>query len=264
MGPETPGSSAPVRALVGCSGWSYKDWRGTVYPENMPSRQWFSQYVKLFGTVELNSTFYRLPPPETFSLWRGEAPEGFVFAVKVNSYGTHRLKLLRPSTWLTNYLERAVLLGPALGPNLVQLPPHWKRDTSRLRDFLQFATAASDRLQASFPAGGARWAVEFRDPSWLDEPTYEVLRDNGAALCCHDLVEGHPWLLTARWAYVRFHGPQGSAAKYAGEYGVARLRPPAEVIRAWLEQGCDVYAYFNNDVGGAAVRDATSMAGLLA
>lgn len=251
------------RAYVGCSGWSYKDWRGTVYGEDVPASRWFSHYARMFGTVEINNTFYRLPPETTFASWRAQAPPGFVFAVKVNRYGTHRRKLREAGTWLTTYLERAVALGPCLGPNLVQLPPRWKRDVGRLRDFLEAATTISAKVPQ--PNGTTvRWALEFRDPSWLDESIYELLREHGAALCCHDLVADHPWMLTADWGYARFHGPQGPAAKYTGEYGGPALRRPAEVLRDWQSQGHEVYAYFNNDFGGAAVRDATRLAQLLA
>jgi uncharacterized protein YecE (DUF72 family) len=235
---------------IGCSGWSYPHWRGTVYPQGLPAGQWFSHYSKLFSTVEINNTFYRLPPPATFAGWRAQAPQGFVYSVKLSRYGTHRRKLREPESWLPNYVQRVRELGPCLGPNLVQLPPHWKRDVGRLEGFLDAAaTAAGD-------GGDLRWAVEFRDPSWLDESTYEVLRVHKAALCCHDLVPDHPWLLTSDWAYVRFHGPS-AGSKYTGDYGPTRLAAAATWLRRWQAEACDLYVYFNNDIGGAAVRDAS-------
>jgi uncharacterized protein YecE (DUF72 family) len=248
--------ASPGKAYVGCSGWSYAHWRGTVYDEALPSKDWFSDYARRFRTVEVNNTFYRLPAPATFEKWRHQAPEGFVYALKLNQYGTHRRRLREPQTWLPNYVERAVLLGPALGPNLAQLPPRWKRDTGRLGEFL--AAATSGAVTTSGAAGQKlRWAVEFRDPSWLHEDTYSLLRHYGAALCVHDLLPDHPWLLTADWAYCRFHGPGALSRKYEGEYGPERLAKPARALGDWLGQGRDVYAYFNNDQGGAAVRDAT-------
>jgi uncharacterized protein YecE (DUF72 family) len=101
-----------------------------------------------------------------------------------------------------------------------------------------------------------RWAVEFRDASWLHDEAYDVLRRHGAALCIHDLLPQHPWLLTTTWTYVRFHGPDALEHKYVGRYGGRRLWRPADRVRAWLDQGHDVYAYFNNDFGGGAVLDA--------
>jgi len=243
--------------LIGTSGWSYPHWRGTVYDPGIPAKEWFSCYSRLFNTVELNNTFYRLAPPATFKGWREGAPPGFVFALKVSQFGTHRLKLKDPARWLPQFVERALLLGPHLGPNLVQLPPRWKRDLGRLADFLGAA------CQAGGPERRLRWAIEFRDPSWLDDGTYELLRGANAALCCHDLLPEHPWLLTADWAYARFHGPQATAERYAGEYGAGGLHPAARKLAEWQQQGCDIYAYFNNDSGGAAVRDAACLAHLL-
>ncbi|HUB70432.1 MAG TPA: DUF72 domain-containing protein [Acidimicrobiales bacterium] len=263
------------RARVGCSGWSYKDWRETVYGPEVPAREWLSHYARLFSTVEVNNTFYRLPSAETFSGWKEKAPAGFIFSVKVSRYGTHRLRLRDPGRWLPNYLSGANLLGEHLGPNLVQLPPRWKRNLERLSEFLAFV-AETDRAgstggrkkapRGAKAEGGHKWAVEFRDPSWLHESTYELLADNGVALCCHDMLEDHPWILTTGWGYARFHGPvAGTAAgNYSGEYGKARLAAPSKLLRSWLDNGSDVYVYFNNDVGGAAVRDATCMARLLA
>ena len=241
-------------ARVGCSGWSYTHWRGTFYPAELRSKDWFRHYSGIFATVEVNNTFYRLPRPETFEAWAANAPPGFVYALKVSSFGTHRLKLGSPERWLPTYVERAILLGATLGPNLVQLPPRWKRDTGRLAAFLDAAAARPEPL---------RWAVELRDPSWLHDSTYQVLSDHQAALCWHDLLPDHPWLRTAGWTYARFHGPRAPSERYAGEYGRERLVAPARQLRAWLEEGCDVYAYFNNDEGAAAPRDASALARLL-
>ena len=129
----------PLRgqARVGCSGWVYRDWRGVVYPARLPQRRWFEHYATLFDTVELNNTFYRLPPPETVDKWREQAPPGFVYAMKLGAFGSHRMKLRDAGSWLPNHLDRAGRLGPALGPTLVQLPPRWRRDVDRLDEFLR-------------------------------------------------------------------------------------------------------------------------------
>lgn len=101
-----------------------------------------------------------------------------------------------------------------------------------------------------------RWAVELREPSWVHDDVFEVLRRHGAALCIHDLLPEHPWVRTADWTYLRFHGPEALTRKYWGRYGAERLEPVAARVRAWLDEGCDVYAYFNNDQQGHAVQDA--------
>ncbi len=232
------------RARVGCSGWSYGDWKGVVYPEGAPARTWFATYAQWFDTVEINATFHRLPAVATVEGWAAQAPPGFCYAVKVGRFGSHRRKLRDPGSWLPNHLDRVEHLGSALGPNLVQLPPRWKRDVPRLEDFL---AAAPDHL---------RWAVEVRDPSWLHDDVFTTLADHGAALCIHDLLPRHPWERTTDWAYVRFHGPRALDAPYHGRYTGRRLWRVADRLGTWLDAGDDVYAYFNNDGHGAAVRDA--------
>jgi uncharacterized protein YecE (DUF72 family) len=231
------------RVHVGCSGWSYADWRGPVYPRRAPARTWFSLYAEQFDTVEINNTFYRLPPASTVDHWREQAPREFCYAVKVGGFGTHRKKLRDAQTWLAKHLERIERLGSVLGPQLVQLPPHWGRDVERLDEFLTVAPASM------------RWAVELRDPSWLVDDVFETLRRHDAALCVHDLLPGHPWERTTDWTYVRFHGPNADRP-YHGPYTGRRLWRPAERLQSWIDAGCDVYAYFNNDFHGHAVTDA--------
>ncbi len=232
------------RAHVGCSGWVYKDWRGIVYPEKLPQRRWFEHYASLFDTVEINNTFYRLPPPETVDRWCEQAPAGFTYAVKLGGFGSHRMKLRDAASWLPNHLDRVCRLGPHLGPNLVQLPPRWKRNTERLEEFL---TALPTDL---------RWSIELRDPSWVHDDVFALLEQHGVALCIHDLLADHPWERTTDWTYVRFHGPNALEDKYRGRYGRRRLAPVAGRLQAWLDEGCDVYAYFNNDWWGHAATDA--------
>ncbi|MEY2460065.1 MAG: hypothetical protein QOG30_1895 [Acidimicrobiaceae bacterium] len=233
-----------ARARVGCSGWMYKDWRGIVYPKELPARRWFEHYTTLFDTVELNNTFYRLPPPSTVESWAAQAPPDFLYSLKLGQFGSHRMKLRDAVSWLPNHLDRAGRLGAALGPTLVQLPPRWKRNGERLDEFLSVAPTSM------------RWAVELRDPTWLHDDVFDVLRAHGAALCVHDLLADHPWELTTNWTYVRFHGPNALEQKYWGRYGARRLAPVADRLQSWLDDGCDVYAYFNNDYEGHAVKDA--------
>ena len=208
-------------ARVGCSGWSYDDWRGIVYPDDVPRRSWFEHYVSLFATVELNSTFYRLPTPETASQWGSRAPAGFVYAVKLGQFGSHRKKLLDAATWLPNHIERVERLGVALGPTLVQLPPRWRRDTGRLEEFLALTPRSM------------RWAFEFRGASWIHDDVFEILRRHDAALCIHDMLIGHPWIRTTTWTYVRYHGPFAPDRPYRGRYGPTRLGMGARAISNW-------------------------------
>jgi uncharacterized protein YecE (DUF72 family) len=231
-------------ARVGTSGWVYRDWRGVVYPAALPQRQWFGYYAGRFNTVELNNTFYRLPPVETVDGSAAQAPPGFVYALKLGAFGSHRMKLRDAASWLPNHLDRATRLGTSLGPTLVQLPPRWRCNVERLDEFLSLAPRSM------------RWSVELRDPSWLRDDVYDVLRRHAAALCLHDLLPGLPRILTADWTYVRFHGPAAVEEKYVGRYGGRRLWRTAARLASWLDDGHDVYAYFNNDFHGHAVDDA--------
>ena len=158
------------------------------------------------------------------------------------------MKRLRdPEEPLARFLERAALLGSHLGPILVQLPPRWRADAPRLDAFL----AAAPRRY--------RWAIEFRDPSWLSPSIYAVLQRHGAALCIHDLIPDHAREVTAPWVYLRYHG-----VRYGGSYAQEFLRREAKTIRAYRKAGLDVFAYFNNDVGGHAITNASTLRALTA
>jgi uncharacterized protein YecE (DUF72 family) len=226
----------------------YRDWRGVVYPKSLPARAWLSAYGQMFDTVEVNSTFYRLPSVETVESWARQAPDGFLFAVKLGAFGSHRMKLRDPESWLVNHVDRVRRLGPTAGPTLVQLPPRWRRDVPRLDAFL---SAASPDL---------RWAVEVRDPSWLHDDVYDALHRHRAALCIHDLVPDHPWVVTTDWLYLRFHGPGAAEQRYVGRYGGRRLWRIADRLGQCLDEGRSAFVYFNNDFHGYAVDDARWLA----
>ena len=231
------------RLRLGTSGYRYDHWKGVLYPDDLPRDRWLRRYAERFDTVELNTTFYGLPEPEAFEEWREEVPEGFCYSLKFSRYGSHMKKLKDPEGTIGTFLERAERLEDRLGPILVQLPPHWGADPDRLGAFLE---AAPSRR---------RWSVEVRDPSWLCRAVFEVLREHGAALCIHDMIDDHPRVRTTDWLYLRYHGQD-----YAGAYSPQRLSAEADRIADWLNEGLDVYAYFNNDLGGHAVADAGNLA----
>jgi uncharacterized protein YecE (DUF72 family) len=236
---------APKRGFsrIGTSGYQYDHWRGIFYPLELRKREWFRFYAGHFDTVEINNTFYNLPQAATFEAWRDQTPPGFLYALKYSRYATHYAKLTKPQEALALFLDRAGRLKPFLGPILVQLPPKWRVNASRLDEFL--AEAPPER----------RWAVEFREPSWLCDPVFKVLQKHRAALCIHDLIPNHPPVQTADWVYVRYHGDRHHAGNYPDEF----LAEEARWILGLLEDGSDVYAYFNNDVHGHALRNAASL-----
>ena len=237
--------AATVR--VGCSGWQYKHWKGGFYPPDLPQREWLDYYAHHFDTVEVNNSFYRLPEEGVFESWRSRTPRGFVFAVKASRFLTHMKKLTDPEEPVERLFSRAFELRGKLGPVLYQLPRQMRKNIERLAGFL-----------AVLPPR-VKHAIEFRDPSWYDEDVMRLLRKHHVALCVHDMAgSAAPRLVTARFAYVRFHGATG---RYDGGYPQAALEEWAEWLAA---SGYPAFVYFNNDVGGHAPRDAAKLIALLA
>ncbi|UCE85645.1 MAG: DUF72 domain-containing protein [Deltaproteobacteria bacterium] len=230
------------RLRVGTSGYHYAHWQRVFYPDELPTAQWLRYYASRFDTVEINNTFYRLPEPETFDAWRDQVSAGFCFALKFSRFGTHVKRLRAPREPIERFLERARRLKRQLGPILVQLPPNWHADPARLAGFLEATPART------------RFAIEFRDASWLCDPVYALLRQHGAALCIHDGLDDHPRELTAGWVYLRFHGDRTRV-----RYSAQALTAQARRIRRWLADGYDVYAYFNNDARGYALSNAADL-----
>src|SRR5688572_17248944 len=159
---------------VGTSGYSYKEWKGTFYPEDLPAAKMLSFYAERFGTVEINNTFYRMPEPKTLEKWAGDVPDSFVFVLKAPQRITHQKRLAEASDEIRYFYETASLMGSKLGPVLFQLPPFAKKDAAKLSDFVR-------RLPPD-----TRAAFEFRHDSWFDEEVYGILRDHNAALCAAD------------------------------------------------------------------------------
>ncbi len=227
---------------IGTSGYQYKHWKGDFYPDDLPISGWFDHYVKFFDTVEINNTFYRMADADTFDQWRKAAPKDFLYAIKYSRFGTHLKKLKEPEGHVNYFLDRVLHLKEALGPVLVQLPPKWKPDLERLDAFL---TEAPREL---------RWAIEVREKQWLGDDLYALLQRHQAALVVHDMIPNHAMELTTTWTYFRFHGQN-----YSGDYSDKQLEEIAANIREIHEKGCDVYVYFNNDLGGYSPRNALSL-----
>ncbi|GAC1431847.1 MAG: DUF72 domain-containing protein [Thermoanaerobaculia bacterium] len=188
-----------MRVLVGTSGYSYKEWKGTFYPEDLPAAKMLPFYATQFGTVEINNTFYRMPEGKTLGKWAGEVPETFVFVLKAPQRITHGKRLAGAEDDVRYFFEAAAELGPKLGPVLFQLPPFAKKDIEKLRAFL--------RVLPKHPV-----AFEFRHASWFDDVVFALLREHDAALCAADTDEvADPALLpmsTASWGYLRLRRTQ--------------------------------------------------------
>ncbi|MGH2830055.1 MAG: DUF72 domain-containing protein [Actinomycetota bacterium] len=237
-----------MRAIVGTSGWQYDDWRDALYGD-APRSTWLEKFAERFGAVEVNNTFYRLPSAETFAQWRARTPDGFVFAVKASRFITHVRRLADVSQSVTVLVERASALGPKLGPILYQLPPSLKRDDALLKSFLQ--------TLPSYPKA----AMEFRSPTWFDDDVFAAMRERDVALCItHGDKIASPVVATASWAYLRLHGGP-DYSQYSPDQNAAW----ADAVMGLGAGGADpVYAFFDNDVAGNAVRDAEALRATLA
>jgi len=234
-----------MRWAIGTSGWSYEHWRGAFYPEEMKSKDWFSFYAQTFSTVEINSTFYHMPKEKTMDAWRDNSPEGFIFALKMNRLVTHHKKLRGINFLLQQFLDKARRLQEKLGVILHQLPPSMGKDIPLLSSYLKLLP------------GEMKHAVEFRDESWSDDETFDLLRSEGIAYC----IVSSPDLkahvkATAPFAYIRMHGAGGW---YASCYSDMELRSWANDIVKLAKDGCDGYVYFNNDYAGYAVQNALTL-----
>jgi uncharacterized protein YecE (DUF72 family) len=228
---------------IGCSGWNYAHWRERVYPKGLPTRRWLEHYATLFDTVEVNTTFYRLPKRSAVAGWVEQTPESFLLAVKASRYLTHLKRLTDMESGVGRFYERIEPLAASgkLGPVLWQLPENFHRNDERLASALEH-----------LPPG--RHCFEFRHASWFVDDVYALLRRNRVALVIGDNPK-RPFQtheLTADWTFVRFHS--GSRGR-GGNYSERELEEWRRRIAAWRAK-VDVYAYFNNDWEGYAVKNA--------
>ena len=243
-----PDLAAAKSIFIGTSGWHYKHWRGAFYPERLPASEMLGFYCQHFDTVELNATFYRLPPAGAAAQWKKNTPPGFCFSAKGSRFITHMKKLRDPDLALDRFFERIQGLGRKLGPIVFQLPPQWPVDADRLREFLE----ALPRRR--------RYAFQFRNETWHTPEIYRILTRRNAALCIFHLAGFQsPVELTADFTYIRLHGPGG---KYQGSYDDAALRVWAGWIENWRLPAS--YVYFDNDQAGYAPRNALRLKEILA
>ena len=182
-----------MKLHVGTSGYSYKEWKGNFYPEDLPAKEMLSYYSRRLPAVEINNTFYRLPQPSMIENWKAQVPARFRFSIKATQRITHIKRLNNVADETKYLLETAALLEQRLGVVLFQLPPNFKKDIERLKAFL-------DLLQPDL-----RTAFEFRHESWFDDESFDLLRARDCALVVSDTNEKPltDIVSTARWGYLR-------------------------------------------------------------
>jgi uncharacterized protein YecE (DUF72 family) len=212
----------------GTSGWSYKEWKGSFYPSDLPGDDMLHHYATLLPTVEINNSFYRIPKEKVLLEWAGQVPADFRFVLKASRRITHINRLANEDGTLEYFLRTINVLGERLGPTLFQCPPSLRKDLARLRDFL----AAIPRTWRS--------AMEFRHASWFTDDVYDALREHDIALVAVDEDEsegpGAPLVPTASWGYLRLR---------RAEYGDDALKGWIDRIRSQSWQ--EAYAFLKHD-----------------
>lgn len=234
---------------IGTSGWQYRHWKKSFYPEKLRRADWLPFYATIFNTVEVNTSFYRLPETDDIRRWCESTPEEFRFAVKAPRGITHFKKLKNCESLLAALITRLEAFGERLGPVLFQLPPRWRCNPRRLGDFLLMLPRDK------------RFAFEFRDQSWHCEEVYALLAKHRAAFCIFDLDGQTSSLETpGDFAYVRLHGPRAS---YTGNYRAQALRTWFGRALGWQRKHKDVYVYFDNDARAYSAKNARRMLGMM-
>jgi len=237
------------QCYVGTSGWHYEHWRDRFYPEGLSKGEWLKFYASHFNTVELNSSFYRLPSESAFAVWYNSSPANFTFAVKVSRFITHIKRLKDTEEAVNKFTNRARILGEKLGPLLYQLPPSMHRNDEVLDSFLSTLPREMKHV------------FEFRHQSWLEEEVFQILRKYNAGFCVFDTPSvSCPVVATADFAYVRFHGSTGL---YFSCYSDEELADWTRKLTSLASNLETIYIYFNNDAEAFAVRNAMTLRGYL-
>jgi len=238
-----------AKIYIGTSGWTYKHWRDIFYPRDINSNEWLDFYCQHFKTVELNASFYHLLKPSVFRNWRKKTPSDFIFSVKISRYLTHIKKLRGIKGSWRRFIESARELKSKLGPILWQMPPFLKVDEKALAECLKI-------LPKKY-----KYAFEFRHQSWFRPEIFQLLKKYNTALVMADSPR-FPLKkeITADFVYIRFHG---SKDLYGSKYTDRELKAWAKDIKTWRKQGISVYAYFNNDAEGYAIKNAGKLLEIL-
>lgn len=240
-----------MKVFIGTSGWLYSHWKKIFYPPNLSPKEWLSYFSLHFKSVEINSSFYRLPPPSLFSRWYLKTQKDFIFSVKVSRFITHLKRLKGVKLAWNNFLKRSLNLKEKLGPFLFQFPPSFKKNEEnfkRFKDFLNY-------LDPSF-----RYAFEFRHRSFCHQQTYKILKKYNCAWVISDSsIFPKEEKITADFIYLRMHGP---GKLFSSLYSKKDLKELAQKIKRWKRER-EVYVYFNNDAFGYSIKNGKDLINLI-
>ena len=239
---------------IGTSGWSYKHWQGIFYPSEIRPDKYLEYYITRFSCVELNSSFYNLPRESTVNAWKNRTPGQFRFCLKISRFITHELKLVKAGGALEKFFVIFSHMRERLGPVLVQLHPGLQYDRQLIIDFLEILKEKYNQY---------RFAIEIRNKSWINETFFEILTEYRTGFVIADSGNHYPSFeaVTTDFIYLRFHGRE---QLYASDYDEYVLKSYADKISGWLEGNKEIWAFFNNDFYGYAVKNASKLEQIIA
>jgi uncharacterized protein YecE (DUF72 family) len=242
-----------MKVHIGTSGWSYKEWKGTFYPNELKATDWLEHYSKTFDTTEINSSFYRLPKAETVLNWVEKVPDTFTFCPKISRYLTHIKRLKEPEEPLERFFNLFAPIKEKLGPVLIQLPASVKFDYDIVGYFFGL-------LKKQYK--GYAFALEARHDTWMENDALDLMASYDIAWVISQSGVGFPYseMVTSGDIYVRFHGPK---ELYGSSYTDSQLKDFADKFKAWLKEGHTIWAYFNNTMNGIAIENALKLEELL-
>ena len=231
---------------IGTSGWSYKHWKGSFYPPELKETAWLDYYSRTFTIAEINTSFYQLPKHQTVLNWMEKAPDNFLFCPKLSRYITHMKKLKEVEEPMQRFFDVFAPMQNQLGPVLVQLPPQLKWDYDRAESFYTLLQKEYKRFA---------FVLEVRHDSWLQSDSLTQLAKHQVGIVISQSGGHFPYteMVTATNVYLRFHGPR---ELYASGYSEEELAYYAQKIKAWVQEGHTIWAFFNNDIHGFAFADA--------
>ena len=233
-----------MKVFIGCSGWNYKDWKGSFYPKDIPQKKWLEYYSSIFNTVEVNNTFYRLPKETTVENWKNTVPPGFNFTLKGSRYVTQMKKLIEIEDSVKTFEEVAAVLKSKLSCILWQLPPSLHRDDERLENFCKNLKPSNKNV------------IEFRHTSWFNTTTYDILKNYNISFCSISTPDfPEDMIITNEVGYVRFHGKAKNWYDY--DYSQNELKEWHQKIKDCGAK--EVYVYFNNDIAAKAPKNAKQL-----